>query len=88
MANTKKRKVVRKRKAVTTALPASKKFGKKNYKQSACGMKKVDAKKKAETIRKGGKLARLVKNKSTGKYCVYTASSSTGIGKRRIRRRK
>lgn len=71
-----------------TATPARKKFGKKVYTVSACQLDKTEAKKKAESIRSGGKLARLLKNK-TGKYCVYTAGSTTGIGKKRrtIRRR-
>ncbi len=66
------------------ALPARKKIGKKVYTKAVCSLNKTDAKKKAKSFRTAGKLARLVKS-STGKFCVFTASASKGIGKRKPR---
>lgn len=55
------------------ALPKTKKFNGKTYTKKACGTKAA-AKKTAANHRKKGtkKVARVVKDPVTKKYCVYT----------------
>lgn len=78
----------RKSPGTKNSTPARKKFGKKVYTKSACSMTKTDAKKKAASVRKSGRLARIVKS-STGKHCVYTAGpAKAAVGKRRKSKKK
>ncbi len=81
----------KKRKSSSTknSTPARKKIGKKIYTKSVCSLNKTEAKKKAASIRKSGKLARVVKS-STGKHCIYTAGTAkvASVGKRRKTRKK
>lgn len=60
------------------------KIGKKVFTKEGCSKLKSVAKKKAESIRKSGKLARVVKNASGG-HCVLSASKSV---RRNTTRRK
>ena len=63
-----------KAKKTIKGLPQRKKFGDKNYTKKSCGKNKTDAKKAAEKFRKEGKgkLARVVQDPATGKWCLYT----------------
>jgi len=63
-----------KKKSTAKALPAKKKFGVKVYTKSSCGKTKAQANATAANIRKKGGLARVVKDKKTGKHCVYKRS--------------
>jgi hypothetical protein len=65
-----------------------KKFGDKFYTKSECSLTKAAASKRAETMRKEGKNARIVEE--NGKFCLYTrkAAAVNGVKKRTTAKKK
>lgn len=57
-------------------LTKTKKFAGKTYTKKACSKTKAGATAMAKRARKSGKAARVVKNPSTGSYCLYTRGAA------------
>lgn len=63
------------RPAAVAGLAKTKKFAGKTYTKTACSTTVTDARKKADSVRKAGGAARVVKNPKGG-ACVYTRSAA------------
>lgn len=62
-------------KAAVSGAKSTKKFGGKTYTKSSCSATVTEARKKADALKKQGKLARVVKNIKAKGACVYTRSA-------------
>lgn len=78
MKTTKSRTSTTKRKVGRTKVAGTaktKKFGGKTYTKTSCSATVTDARKKAASLKKSGKLVRVVKNVKAKGACVYARSA-------------
>ncbi len=58
----------------------------KTYTKKVCGKTKADATSAVKKVRNAGSLARLKKDPTTGKYCVFVAKASRPAAKKNARK--
>ena len=55
----------------------------KTYTKQVCGKNKTEAKSAVKKQREAGKLARMKKDPTTGKFCVFTAKKAGATAKKK-----